>query len=133
VLVVQCKGCNRVAFVDCPEAHEGGARTCGDPECGHRDPDAAFDRQQPACGAEGRCCRFGHKTHTAATKDCPGGHEPQHPGNDCSFALMEADQGREQKCIGHCGDDVPGCKVCRPLQIILPAGHGPVLRAAAGG
>lgn len=110
MLLVQCNGCGRVAFVDCPEAHPGGARQCTDPNCGHRDPDYLFDLNQPACNAEGKCCRYGHtEPHRGAMKDCPdANHE------------------------GDCGPLVDGCNICRPLTITVPPGHGPNLTPVAG-
>lgn len=124
MLLVQCNGCGRVAFIDCPQAHPGGARTCTDPACGHLDPDFAFDAAQPACNAEGKCCRYGHtEPHRGADKNCDVAHDPC-TDKACPVAH---DPG-----VGHCGPAVDGCKVCRPLTITIPPGHGPTLTPTAG-
>lgn len=123
MLLVQCKGCGRVAFIDCPQAHPDGDRSCNDPACGHLDPDYAFDAQQPACNAEGQCCRYGHtEPHRGAAKNCPGGHPP------CTDLACEV---AHDPGAAHCGPEVDGCNVCRPLVITVPPGHGPVLRPTA--
>lgn len=124
MLMVQCKGCGRVAFIDCPQAHPGGARSCADPGCGHLDPDYAFDLAQPACNAEGKCCDKGHtEPHRGAMKDCDGGHAPC-TDDTCPVA--------HEAGVAHCGPGVDGCNVCRPLTITVPPGHGPTMTPVAG-
>ena len=96
MLRVECKQCGASAYTD------NGA-----------DPDAAL-----ACP----CCVLPHD-HAAAANACPGAGA-QHAGVPCPEVesgagctiltpLGEACPG------GHCGLGVPGCTVCRPVNITL--------------
>lgn len=135
MLILLCKGCGTTATVECgcpPEladvpVHAGG--------CVMLDPDAAH-----SCGCCDGTAHPGVSCGKAAIA-CPGGHGACPAPDACELWLAATANTRHPlyegppagPCPGgHCGKDVPGCTVCKPLLIIAPAGSAAVTMAQAG-
>jgi hypothetical protein len=138
----------------CPESLEQAYLECGCPE-GHVEANGSHHETcaladiygQLPCSAPGTgtCCEKDHDHQVAA--ECPGGHTdpcPEPPGK-CRLwnGLKQHVKGREDELTadqraelrgecpgGHCHKDVPGCNVCHPIIITVPAASGTALKPA---
>jgi len=134
MLHIQCQGpCGQSAYLECELTADG--KPCGRPDCAHLDPDDAFDVAVPSCG----CCTADHHHGQAAI--CAGGHGACPTPDNCPVWLgmqphlpdsFVRDTSAGPCPGGHCGKNVEGCAVCRPLRITVMPGSAHV-RAVTGG